>query len=174
MLKKDGLCKNECGYYSICAVVLCLILSGCAKGGYRGERKLPERVAILSEAEAARAVSPCSREAAKGVSGNWKPATTDILLAESELANYVNARLSKSFDDYYRQYSGILINGKRVLLIHAVYGPKFMSSFRAFEQEIPDWRTTYIWVCDGHDNSWGVEFYLDEKRFANFETNQGL
>jgi hypothetical protein len=129
---------------------------------------LPEKVAILSYTEAARAFFPCSRTGPIGVASSSLPTTSEVLSAEERLRTFVTNKLGRSVDDFYRQYAALNIDGKRVLYVNAFYTHGF-----AIEQFSPNWRIKYVDICDGSDAFWGVEYHLDKQTFLNLETNPG-
>lgn|SRR3990167_7479310 len=129
---------------------------------------LPEKVTILSYSEAARAFFPCSRNGPIGVASSSLPTTSEGISAEERLRTFVQNRLGRSVDDFYRQYAALNIDGKRVLYINAFYTHGF-----AIEIFSPNWRIKYVDICDGSDAFWGVEYHLDKRTFFNLETNPG-
>jgi hypothetical protein len=116
-------------------------------------------------------LSPCSRNGPRDVTSTWTPATADILLAESRLKDYVRTKLGQSLETYYRQYIGIIIKGKKVLYVNAV---EAFQEDALFEELHPKWRTEYMRICDGGDSVWGVEYYVDDQKLMNFETNGSI
>jgi hypothetical protein len=158
-------------YVLVSAVV---VLVNCGRGGPEPQlvdaQVLAQKVTILPQSETASALSPCSRRSASGVTSTWLPAMSDVVSAESRLKGYLNSRLDRDLDNYYRQYVGIVIDGKRVLLIHAFQLPMVDERI---EEVAPKWRTEYVSVCHGGKVSWGIEYYVESHKFVNFETNSG-
>ena len=129
---------------------------------------LPHKITILPESEVRNSLVPCSRDEVKGVTSTWRPTTDDVRAADNKLREFLGPRLKQPLDNYYRQYVGIVMNGKLALNIHA-FEP--FASERIFENEMPEWRSRYLNICDGGDSVWGLQYFIDDQKFTNFDTN---
>ena len=127
------------------------------------KRRMSEKVTTLPQSEAHLTLFPCSRKPHNGVPSDSPPTKDEVMTAEIQLKKYLYKRLDQPLDDYYRQYSAIDVDSKRVLIIHAFQPP------RPIEDTAPGWRSRYITVCDAGKASWGVEYYIGEKKFINFQ-----
>jgi len=73
---------------------------------------------------------------------------------------------SPSPGDYYRQYAGLVIAGRRVIYVNGV------RSSAIPEGPVPfDWRTQAVQICDGGPITFGVEYDPATRRFSNFAFN---
>lgn len=158
-----------CSSFWLVSAFACLVLTldGCRKQGPDGGQ-LPPKVTILPESELKMVLSPCSRDGPRDVTSTWTPTAADILFAETRLKDYVRTKLGQPLEKYYRQYIGIIIRGKKAVYLNAV---EAFQEDALFEELHPKWRTEYMRICDGSDTVWGVEYYVEEQRLMNFETN---
>ena len=127
-----------------------------------------QNVTLLPESELIRALLPCSRNPTRGSITTWTPTANDVVSIEKRLENYLATRLDPPLQEYYRQYIGLTIDGDRVLYIHAFKPPP---NGLPIEQTLPTWRTKYVWICDGGQDSWGLRYHLKNQKFTNFEIN---
>ena len=127
-----------------------------------------DKIAILPESELKKAIIPCSRNPIHGASTAWIVKESDIVSIEQSLEPYLRGRVDSPLQDYYRQYIGLILDGERVISIHAFKPPP--SGF-TMEQVAPKWRREYVRVCDGGQDSWGLIYHLNNSRFSNFEIN---
>ena len=58
--------------------------------------------------------------------------------------------------DYYRQYAGLIVNGRRVVYVNGFHRKYLEISARS--GHTPAWRTTPVNVCDGAELFFGAEF----------------
>ncbi|MEQ1817743.1 MAG: hypothetical protein ABL871_03965 [Terricaulis sp.] len=129
--------------------------------------------------EAARdLIHQCSRVSPGPVEDLWTPSDADIAALEAELILLVARELeargeSPSLGDYYRQYAGFVIGGKRVIYVNGVNaagidadpGPAFHPS---------NWRAYAIQICDGGTITFGAEYDPETEVFRNFAFNGSL
>ena len=132
---------------------------------------LSSQVTILPQSEFRYAVAPCSRKGPDGESAPWLPQAEDVIAAERRLNQYISRRLDRPLSNYYRQYTGIVINNRRFLYINAFEQPP---TGKPAAESLPEWRTRFVAVCDGGDVSWGIEFDVEGKNFRNFSKNAVL
>ncbi len=79
--------------------------------------------------------------------------------------------------DYYRQYAGFVIKGRRVIYVNGFYGGNVEepSVPHAKGDKVPgDWRHTAQMICDGGSITFGVEYYPDTGTFSSFSFNGRL
>ncbi len=132
---------------------------------------LPERGAIFPLDSARQLMHPCSRIAAPRPTGAWTPAPQDIAALERALAPVLARKLrEEAFPfigadttkipltpaDYYRQYVGVIVHGRRLIYING-----FHSMFLGMPARVDsalgskkypaewDWRRHPVYVCDG-------------------------
>jgi hypothetical protein len=78
---------------------------------------------------------------------------------------------SPSPGDYYRQYAGFVIGGRRVIYVNGVAD----SAVRSTNPNQPfDWRTQAVQICDGGTVTFGVEYDPQTRQFSNFAFNGAL
>ena len=144
----------------------------------------PVETAAVFEAEKARELThQCSRIAPGPVEGAWAPSSADISALEPALAPLIEAQLENeaaTYDEprwshgveYYRQYGGLIIGGRRVIYINGVHKTAIE---RDPDPEHPlDWRTQAVGICDGGSITFGVEYDPAARSFSNFAFNGAL
>jgi len=99
----------------------------------------------------------CSRPAPDDFEATWEPSTSDVQRLEQRIDQIEtlkakecclrNARVD-DVHDYYRQYVGIVLDGRKVIYINA---------FKR-DVECTGWRDSTIVYCDGGKTFWGVVF----------------
>ena len=115
----------------------------------------------------------CSRISPAPVEDTWTPSAADIAALEGELILLVARKLeeagqSPSPGDYYRQYAGFTIGGRRIIYVNGVAG----SAIRMTNPNHPfDWRTQATQICDGGTITFGVEYDPATGQFSNFAFN---
>jgi len=132
----------------------------------------------------------CSRDTPQGVQGAWDPMPEQITALERALPqaladhiathprtrqalnNLVTAYADHDFVGYDRQYSGLLIGGRRLIYVNAFPheerdfdGSDMMDMWR----QGPDWRHHAMTVCDGGQKWFGVLYDPQTGRFEDFQ-----
>lgn len=101
--------------------------------------------------------------------GYWTPAEEDIQALEGKLDSFLreNAELFsrqppvwEQLSDYQRQYAGVIINDKRV-----IYGNFFCTETGV------DWREEWVFVLDGGDCFFQLQFDVETKIFIGLTVN---
>src|SRR5215510_893772 len=121
------------------------------------------RSTLLPETEADRATQLCSRPGPPKFQGTWKPTDNDIQSMESRLSRISRLRTQSGIagvkiqhpDRYYRQYLGIMIDGRKFVFINAFCDDKPPET----------WRELLVDVCDG-GCSWGVVYDVAKGEFS--------
>lgn len=133
--------------------------------------QLAPNVTVLVDAEASKALLPCSRAKPSNVDRVWLPSVEDVMDAEKHLFAYFETADSRflAVDRYYRQYIGIVRGEEKLLYIHA-----FSTLNTSVERVAPSWRTVYVPVCDAGHLSWGAEYSIERKVIQNLIPDQGL
>jgi hypothetical protein len=146
---------------ALIAVVWCL-LSGVAPAAAEG------LAALLPRELAATVVQQCSR-AVPRISGTWQPSESQIRQLEADVRlleghkDEACCNPAASLKDplrYYRQYVGVIRDGRRLIYINAFRDPA-----------PPDWRTAPVVVCDGGDGYWGVLYDPALRTFSQLAFN---
>ena len=122
---------------------------------------------VLKGEAALEVLKQCSRPA-PGADGIWEPTESDIWMVEEEIdqlhgmkakiccALGLKLRNPRSF---HRQYSGILVKGKRFIYVNAF--PE--------GNEVP--AGSAVVVCDGGTSYWGALYDPATQRFTNLAFN---
>jgi hypothetical protein len=116
----------------------------------------------------------CSRSGPGPISGTWLPSASEINELEERLPDsfgrHVPPDIHLHASDYYRQYGGLEIAGRKVIYVNALANVADASQFpigsRMRERE--DWRTGIQVVCDDGVN-FGAEYDPMTRRFDHFE-----
>ena len=123
---------------------------------------------LLPENQADRARQLCSRPGPPKFQGTWKPTNADIQTMESRLSRISKLRTESGIlgvqiehpDRYYRQYLGIIVDGRKFIFINAFCDDKPSES----------WHEFLVDVCDG-GCSWGVVYDVTAGEFSHLEMN---
>jgi hypothetical protein len=121
------------------------------------------RAVLLPESAAKQVKQLCSRESPK-VDGVWTPSTTILGTMESRIDKVAELESThgriKDPRQSYRQYVGILIEGKRYIYINGMC-----------ERPRGDWDKRLQDVCDGGSCFWSVLYNVESGSFSNLQTN---
>lgn len=103
------------------------------------------------------------------IEGYWTPTGEDILLLEKALPSFLQEN-STSFrrepavweqlDTYKRQYAGVVMNGRKI-----IYGNFFCSDPGT------DWKKEWIFVMDGGDCFFQLQFDIASRAFSGLMVN---
>lgn len=115
------------------------------------------------------ALLPASEAAYLGSGVSWQPTKEDILALEKDLPRIsdLHARGWKPAqridhpDQYFRQYVGVVVAGKRKIFINA-----FCNALSSL-----DWHSHLLLTADGGSCFWHVTYDLATRRFASLEIN---
>jgi len=154
------------------AVVTVTMLGSLSAAANAHPDAQPDRVAILAPAQGAAMLHQCSR-AAPTASEFWAPSLEDVLEAERRLPTFLTqatcrVRL-KPPAEYFRQYVGMTIGGRRLLYLNAVHAD--IVTLHSDGPHALDWHSKAIVVCDGGEAFWGVEYDLGARSFGNLQCN---
>ena len=103
------------------------------------------------------------------IEGYWTPTEQDVLLLEENLPSFLQEN-STSFrreppvweqlDNFKRQYAGLVMNGSKI-----IYGNFFCS------EPSPDWKTEWMFVMDGGDCFFQLQFDVANGTFSGLTVN---
>lgn len=144
----------------------------------------PAKGAVLPIAKADRLARQCSRKSPGPVTGTWTPGKAMIADLEFALGEQLEQKLKAIPDaaaapqDYYRQYAGLLIDGRQVIYINGVHN-SVIDRDLAREQGAgrPQrglWTNEPVMICDGGTLTFGVEYDPATKAFDKFAFNGRL
>lgn len=130
--------------------------------------------AILADREALALSHQCSRTSPGPVGGQWTPTAADVAALEPRLGSVLRTHLtadnvSADVRDYYRQYAGFVIGGRRQIYVNGVH--------RSAVERDPDpshpfdWHTQAIGICDGGSVTFGVIYDPAVQEFTQFAFN---
>ncbi len=145
------------------AVLLAVVLATSA-----GEAAARERMwAILPERAAAETQRLCSRAGPPAFEGTWVVTAADVREAELRLPDVSRLSGDGAVEgigkprEYYRQYIGLVIDGRRWIYLNAF----------AASRRVPGWRSRLANLCDGGVASWGVLYDPASHRFSQLRAN---
>lgn len=124
---------------------------------------LPPRVAILG-ADAAQGLDQCSRPSPTGISGGWTVTAELAQQLEADLPKLSPLLEGRDPSIFFRQYVGIVQNGKRVVYINAA-DPDVL------ESDDSSWVSSPLYVCDGGEQFWGAVYNPESRAFSQLEFN---
>lgn len=110
---------------------------------------------LLTGDQAGILIHQCSRESPMAIQSAWTPTAAVLekmelqLAAITRLESKICCGVGGKIDDvnaYYRQYAGLVIEGRRLIYINA-----FVRT-----ANISDWRIQPALICDGGQAYWGV------------------
>jgi len=136
----------------------------------------PSTHTILAGAEALKLSHQCSRPSPGPVEAQWTPTEADIQTLEPNLGTILRAHLTHEgvttpIADYYRQYAGLVIGGRRVIYINGIE----RSALETSNSNHPfDWRTQATGICDGGPITFGVEYDVAAGEFTRFAFNGAI
>lgn len=143
----------------------------------------PDWRVTLSGKAARELALPCSRPVPGPVSSNWSPMRRTIDKLEERLAPLLARELARynsqsSPGDYYRQYAGLVIGGRRIVYVNGFRRQiveNAINNARYGGHSNPDsWRYEPVRICDGGDISFGAEYDPETGNFTNFRFNGTL
>lgn len=162
------------------------ILSACAacspqpSGAITATIQLPpfdaNTGAVFAGDKARELIHQCSRVSPGPIEGTWTPSSAEINQLEPELVGFLWSQPSRSGAgaepwDYYRQYGGLIIGGRRVIYVNGFQRGLLDNPNPAHPF---DWRTQVMSVCDGGDIVFGVEYDPATHAFAHFAFNGAI
>lgn len=137
----------------------------------------PEMRTVLSGDAARTLTHQCSRVSPGPAASVWTPTEADLNALEVRLAPVLETHLRQAAEsaaptDYYLQYAGFVIGGKRMIYVNGLHRDAIE---RDANPDHPfDWRTQAVQICDGGAITFGVEYYPDNGEFSRFAFNGAL
>jgi hypothetical protein len=127
--------------------------------------------AILPVSEARAAIDQCSRTAPEHVTTFWLPTPSQVEAAQRALPAYLRTTGEKItrrkivLREFFRQYVGVVVRGKRLMYLNAFPAPAPRSA------DARDAQVKAYVVCDGGSSFWGAEFDPATNTFNHFDWN---
>jgi hypothetical protein len=161
-------------------LILTLIASACSPAPSSTQPGSPDAViasvstfaadsaVVFAGDKALELAEPCSRPAPGPIDSAWTPSEADIAAMEPALSAYLAEQLSAAqetagADAYLRQYGGLVIDGRRVIVVNGFR--------RDAAGDLGTWRDFPMIICDGGPIMFGVEYDPAAGAFANFAFN---
>ncbi len=136
----------------------------------------PDWGTVFPADRAALLARQCSRTMPAPVTGTWAPTAAQIAALESGLAQMLADHLAVRSDvrlsaaDYYRQYGGLVVGGRRIIYVNGFFRSLIDDEVRAHRMP-SDWHKVPALICDGGTLGFGVEYDPATGAFANFAFN---
>jgi hypothetical protein len=150
------------------AMIVALAWAQCAYAG----PFLPERGVIFPRDKAIALTRTCSRPRPGPVEGTWTPKPRQIAELESGLPQEFARAAARAqhpdlnAENYYRQYGGLIIGGRKIIYVNASSLPQGNSR--------RDWHVLPIIACDDGVRGFGVEYDPKTGQFQNFRFDGAL
>lgn len=131
---------------------------------------IPDRMRVMQPGEEEGLLHLCSRPGPPPFEGTWIPAAETIETMEARFGRLLRVKCEsccirgeriRGINSYFRQYFGLLINGRRLIYINGILNYSYFSSG---ETEVAD-------LCDGGTNAWGVLYDPVSGRFFDLTIN---
>jgi hypothetical protein len=123
------------------------------------------RSVILGGIEGQKLFDQCSRPAPQGVSDIWIPSVQEVEKMEESLPQFLEKEGALErmlpLGNYYYQYVGYIVHGRRMIYVNAFVG----------REQAKDWRRKAVLFCDGGSAFFGVEYDVEEGNFLNLYFN---
>jgi hypothetical protein len=130
----------------------------------------------------------CSRSRFSTVHETWLPTVEQLSALETAVAEVLARELSRFWGrsdgphvrDYYRQYSGIVLNGRKVIYVNGFHsneitflpGEERAAAAMPLAFRDPDgWRQHPLMVCDGGAYFFGAIYDPESSKVLEFEFN---
>ena len=154
----------------------------------------PARGVLFAPERALQLLKQCSRTRFPAVRETWQPTIEQLPALEETVAAILEGRLAKyrwsesyrpHARDYYRQYVGIVLNGRKVIYING-FGTSYSWHVQMWPRPItalelqalpeafrdPDsWRRVPVVVCDGGPTYFGAIYDPEAGRVDEFSFN---
>lgn len=159
--RRDFLAYLSLGLMRVALIVILSLLAACSNG----QRVSPHSV-ILKPKNAPKVIKSCNPEIPPDITDYWTPSVADAQQMEALLPNFLlNSPIHRQFSDYYRQYVGVIANGRKLV---------FVSAFVTPSEWHMHWKSDPVAVCGGGSDYWRVAFDPQTKEFSHWNVNGPL
>ena len=155
----------------------------------------PSLGVVFPAARARDLTTQCSRSASGTVQATWDPDAFQIQQLEQALSAVLLERLAQTQwsgetprpGDYYRQYAGVVINGRQLIYVNGFHkqfvestvafidqnraNPNQLSAFPLEYRGANFWQGVPVMVCDGGAMFFGAEYDPATGQFVAFQFN---
>lgn len=145
-----------------------LLAAGCQQVG-----PAPRKILILKGDQAVALLRQCSRNAPLTGEASWQPHQAHIANFEQVVFGYLRKKPSAQHldletveRDYYRQYAGIVRDGKRYLYASFFPDDGFINDAQFKDQ--------FFWFCDAGHQHFGVELDIDRNVVTHLAFDMSL
>jgi hypothetical protein len=163
------------------AILASLVLIGALSApGERAVTAGGKPWTILPVGESESALMQCSRTSPGPSAPFWSPASAQVEELEKRLPAYLRQQKHAAHADklasYLRQYAGFTRKGRKLIYLNAfptnVVDMLCHEDVKASQGDCRNhWRIEGIFVCDGGDDFWGVEYDPESKTFSGLDFN---
>ena len=155
----------------------------------------PARGVLLSTDKAFAVLKQCSRTRFPDVSETWEPAAEQLPALEEALSDALRRGIEQyswsgsykpNVRNYYRQYVGIVLNGKKVIYVNGFddsyaveiqhqpaekRAARYLQGLPAAFRDSESWRWVPVVVCDGGPRYFGALYDPQTGTVVRFEFN---
>lgn len=125
-----------------------------------------DKSVLLPESEAKNLARQCSRKPPPKFKKTWQPTGADLKAMESKFSKIKGLATTSGGgvedpEDFYMQYIGIIVKGKRFIYVNA---------FGGYPEPPKGWKDHAYVICDG-GTDWGVLYNVETGEFSDLDIN---
>lgn len=151
-------------------LVICLLSSSFVRAQ---DRYNPQYLTFLDTSKGPQLLRQCSREAPTNVKGFWVVGEPERALLQRKFKRLLT-KLSRQYDvePVFSTFQGYCVQCVGVIIHHKKF--IYISGFRMREdylkdEDLKNWQTEPIVLCDGGDSVWGALFNIRSNSFSQLE-----
>jgi len=145
-------------------VITTIFVNGCSDKSKKDEKpsiiKIQEFDGVIFSADSTDIIFDTERI----IDGYWSPSEEDVHAAEAAIHNFIKVSQPEIFTrlhKYGRQYFGIIVKGRKRIYCNFFMNPK----------EFPYRFSQFVFVLDGGNYYFRIEYDVDSKTCLNFLSN---
>ena len=135
---------------------------------------------VFPESSAGTLLKQCTRRLTPRADQFWVPDAKTIRQLERVLRPALQQALDRQFEarhrkpaaEYYRQYGGIVIGGRRVVYVNGFHKLHLQMFNEAYPDRRPTWRKQAVNVCDGGSLFFGAEYDVATGTIGTIQFNR--